>query len=72
MAFETKVRSLMRELIEPILEKGLKDRELIIEQEKDIEKQSDRIDLLETSVFQKDTKTGRNKFTEYDEKFIKI
>ena len=62
----------MRELIEPILEKGLKDRELIIEQEKDIEKQSDRIDLLETSVFQKDTKTGRNKFTEYDEKFIKI
>ena len=62
----------MRELIEPILEKGLKDRELIIEQEKDIEKQSDRIDLLETSVFNKDTKTGKNKFNEYDEKFIKI
>jgi len=31
MAFETKVRSLMRELIEPVLEKGFKDRELIIE-----------------------------------------
>jgi hypothetical protein len=72
MAFETKVRSLMRELIEPMLEKGLKDRELIISQEKDMEKQSDRIDLLETSVFQKDTKTGRNKFNEYDEKLIKI
>ena len=51
----------MRQLIEPMLEKGLKDRELIISQEKDMEKQSDRIDLLETSVFQKDTKTGRNK-----------
>ena len=62
----------MRELIEPMLEKGLKDRELIISQEKDMEKQSDRIDLLETSVFQKDTKTGRNKFNEYDEKLIKI
>ena len=49
----------MRELIEPMLEKGLKDRELIISQEKDMEKQSDRIDLLETSVFQKDTKTGK-------------
>jgi hypothetical protein len=72
MAFETKVRSLMRELIEPMLEKGLKDRELIISQEKDMEKQSDRIDLLETSVFKKDTKTGRNKFNEYDEKLIKI
>ena len=62
----------MRELIEPMLEKGLKDRELIISQEKDMEKQSDRIDLLETSLFQKDTKTGRNKFNEYDEKLIKI
>ena len=51
MAFETKVRSLMRELIEPVLEKGLKDRELIIEKEKDLEKAVERINLLETSVF---------------------
>jgi len=34
ISFETKVRTLMRELIEPILNKGQKDREMIIQLEK--------------------------------------
>lgn len=35
MAFETKVRGLMRELLEPVLHKGQTDRELILDLEKE-------------------------------------
>jgi hypothetical protein len=43
----------MRELIEPILNKGQKDREMILQLEKVDSDFEERINLLEASVFNK-------------------
>lgn len=53
ISFETKVRTLMRELIEPVLNKGQKDREMILMLERVDADFEERLGLLETSVFNK-------------------
>ena len=45
--FETKTRGTMKELIEPILHKGQKDREMILVLEKEDERLNERINLLD-------------------------
>lgn len=47
MAFETKIRDMMRDMLEPILNKGRVDRELIFKLEKRDDGFESRIDLLE-------------------------
>ena len=47
MNFETKIRTLMRELIEPVLNKGQKDREMIMVLQRTDEDYESRINLVE-------------------------
>ncbi len=62
MNFETKVRGLMRELLDPMLNKGQKDREMILQLEKEDQKFEDRINLLEMAVYKQETTGGKTKF----------
>ena len=62
MSFETKVRGLIRELLEPILTKGQKDRELIMHLETEDAKFEERINLLEMAVYKQNTTGGKTKF----------
>jgi hypothetical protein len=62
MAFETKVRGLMRELLEPVLHKGQTDREFILNLEKEDQKFDERVNLLEMAVYNKATEGGKTKF----------
>ena len=68
--FETKMRAMVRELIEPMLTKSVRDRELILALEKVDELSEERLDLLETCVFEKKPGEKRTKFDEYDDKFV--
>ena len=70
ISFETKVRTLMRELIEPILNKGQKDREMILQLEKVDNDYEERLNILEASVFNKQLMNQRTKFDEIEEKFL--
>ncbi len=70
ISFETKVRTLMRELIEPILNKGQKDREMILQLEKVDTDYEERLNILEASVFNKQLMNQRTKFDEIEEKFL--
>jgi hypothetical protein len=53
MNFETKIRTLMRELIEPVLNKGQKDREMIMLLQRTDEDYETRINLIEQAIFEK-------------------
>ena len=53
LSFETKIRTLIRELMDPVLKKGQKDRELIMGLEKVDNTLDDRINLLEMAVYNK-------------------
>lgn len=70
MTFETKVRQLILELLEPFLEKSIKDRELIYRMEKEDEKIKKRINLLEISVFKQNLETHETIFDEIDRKML--
>jgi hypothetical protein len=54
MNFEIKVRQLMRDLIEPLINKGKTDREMIFRMEKAEEGYAKRLDVLEKAVYKKD------------------
>lgn len=60
----------MRELIEPILHKGQKDREMILVLEKMDEKIDKRLELLEMAVYKMKTKGGKTKFDEIADRFL--
>lgn len=45
--FETKIRTLMRELIEPVLNKGQKDREMIMLLQRADDEYESRLNLIE-------------------------
>ena len=62
MTFETHVRSLLRDLLEPMIHKGKVDREMIFRLEKQDEGFEARIDLLEEAVWKKDTESGQTLF----------
>ena len=62
MNFETHVRSLLRDLLEPMLHKGKVDREMIFRLEKQDQAVEKRIDLLEEAVWKKDTESGDTLF----------
>lgn len=53
MNFEIKVRQLMRDLIEPLINKGKTDREMIFRMEKAEEGYARRLDVLEKAVYKK-------------------
>ena len=62
----------MKELIEPILHKGQKDREMILVLEKEDEKINERINLLEMAVYKIESQTGRTKFDEINDRFHEV
>ena len=68
MAFETKVRGLIHELIQPILEKSLFDREIIFKMEVEEDKLLQRVDQLEVSVYKQDSITGRTLFDDINDR----
>jgi hypothetical protein len=76
MNFETKVRSLMRELIEPVIEKGQKDREMIMRLEMGQQKFADRVDLIEEACYnQKSKREGqvqKSKFDYIEDKIVQL
>ena len=60
MAFETKIRDMMRDLVAPIIEKNRVDRELILKLGKKDDDFESRVDLLEQAVYKKDPETGES------------
>ena len=70
MNFETKIRTLMRELIEPVLNKGQKDREMIMLLQRTDEDYETRINLMEQAIFEKQLINQRTRFDDIDDKFL--
>ena len=70
MGFETKVRGLILELLEPFLEKSIKDREMIYKIEKESGKHQDRLNLLEVTVYKQDSLTGKTMFDDIADKIL--
>ena len=68
--FETKVRQIIRDLLDPVHVKGVKDRELIFNLDRIDKKLEERIDLLEMAVYKKEPETGRTKFDELEDRII--
>ena len=60
------------EIIEPIVFKSLKDREMIYKMEKDDVKILDRINLLEMAVYQQESNTGRTLFDDFQDKILEL
>ena len=58
MAFETRIRNYISELLDPMYTKSKVDREMIFRLEKEDESLEKRIDLLEQAVYKKDRKSG--------------
>lgn len=72
MAFETHVRALMRDLLEPVIHKGKVDREMIFRLEKQDEGLLKRVDLLEEAVYAKEEETGKTLFDHMEEKLLEM
>ena len=72
LTFETQMRQMMRELIEPIIVKTKNDREMIYKLQKNEEDFFERIDFLEKSVFKKDPETGATLFDQIEEKILEM
>jgi hypothetical protein len=70
MNFETKIRTLMRELIEPVLNKGQKDREMIMVLQRTDDDFESRLNLIEQAVFEKQLINQRTKFDDISDKFL--
>jgi hypothetical protein len=68
MDFETKMRQLMRELLEPLIYKSKVDREMIFKLEKTDTDYEKRIDLLEQAVYNKNAETGTTMFDDMEKK----
>jgi len=62
----------MRELIEPFIDKGYKDREMIMCLEKEDEKMKERLNLLETAVYKMDSSGGKTKFDQIADGFLEV
>jgi len=62
----------MRDLIDPMLTKGQKDREMILTLEKEDLKMADRLNQLEMAVYKIDTQGGKTKFDEIADRFLEI
>jgi hypothetical protein len=60
----------MRELIEPVLNKGQKDREMIMHLQRVDEEYESRINLIEQAVFEKNLINQRTRFDDIDDKFL--
>jgi len=54
----------------PLMDKGSKDREMILTLEKEGEKINSRINQLEIAVYKMDTKGGKTKFDQIDDRFL--
>lgn len=57
----------MKEMLETFYKKRLEDRELMKEQDLKSQKIADRLDLVETTVYNRDT-NGRTKFDDIEER----
>ena len=72
MSFETKIRGIIRDLMEPVLQKGLNDRNMILGLEKEDQNLDDRINLLEMAVYNKQTQGGKTKFDKIEERMLEV
>ena len=65
MAFETKMRDLMRKVLQPVIAMCIEDREVMFGIEQKEADTLKRLDLLEAAVFKKHGKIGRTIFDEF-------
>mgnify|MGYP000942278218 CR=1 FL=1 len=72
MNFEIKVRQLMRDLIEPLINKGKTDREMIFRMEKTEEGLARRLDVLEKAVYKKDDDGTPTLFVDMESKILQM
>ena len=70
--FETRMRQLMRELLEPVIYKSKVDREMIFKLEKTDMDYEKRIDLLEQAVYHKKAEDGSTMFDDMEEKILQM
>jgi hypothetical protein len=70
MTFETEMRYMMRELIEPVIIKTKNDREMILRLQRSEDEFYSRLDFLEKSVYKKDPETGATLFDQVEEKIL--
>jgi hypothetical protein len=66
--FEVRMRSLMKNVISPVIDLTTEDREAFFDLDQRHEAALDRIDKLEEAVFRTYETKGRTIFHEYDEK----
>lgn len=72
LEFETRMRGLIRRVVEPALKLSLEDRENNLELEMKIEAVKDRTDLLEQALFQKNKQLSRTIFDDYTDKMSEM
>ena len=72
MNFEIKVRQLMRDLVEPLINKGRADREMIFRIEKAEEGYARRLDVLEKAVYKKDDDGQPTLFAEMEARILEV
>ena len=71
--FESKARSTMRDLLEPFLHKGFRDREMLLCLEKEDDKMNERLNLLEMAVYKMhSSENGKTKFDEISDRFLEV
>lgn len=70
MNFEIKVRQLMRDLIEPLINKSRTDREMIFRVEKTEEGLARRVEILEKAVYKKDDDGTPTLFADMESKIL--
>jgi len=72
MDFETRMRSLMKKVVEPALQLSIEDREANIELDIKYEKIRKRTELLEQAVFKKNDEVAKTIFDEYNERMSEM
>ena len=75
MVFETKIRKIMKDMLEPVYKKQMNERQLILELEKVDRRLEERLEGIEEIVHNvpgKKKSVNKSKFDEYDEKLLRF
>lgn len=72
LEFETRMRSLIRRVIEPALKLSVEDRETNIDLEYKMQQLAVRCDILEETVLKKDNTNKRTIFDDFQDKLSEV
>jgi hypothetical protein len=68
LEFEVRMRTLMKNVVAPVIEVTTEDREVLFDMEQRHEQAVDRLEKLEEAVFRTYHEKGRTIFHEYDDR----